>query len=141
MAHLWLDRTRCAAPVAPETELCILRFGVRSGAPKTSPAPSPQRARKNTEKRIGMGTRSYGRSATSPSGWPRRLALLLAGSSLVLAGCAHVGLLKMPEHKTLAPIQPRTTPGSQTAPEENPTVPVGPLFAVGDTVLGFIPGT
>jgi len=72
--------------------------------------------------------------------WPRRVALLLAGAVFVLAGCAHVGKLSLPEQKTLSPVQARSTPQSQTEPGELAS-PMRPLFAVGDTVLGFIPGT
>jgi hypothetical protein len=85
---------------------------------------------------------------TRPSRWLppaspcqlRRLALQLAGAALVLAGCAHVGKLSLPEQKTLSPVQARSTPQSGTEPGELAT-PMTPLFAVGDTVLGFLPGT
>jgi len=69
------------------------------------------------------------------------LALLLAGAALVLAGCAHVGKLTLPPQQQLSPVQARTTPSSQTEPEELNAPRITPLFAYGDTVLGFIPGT
>src|SRR5262249_48906847 len=87
----------------------------------------------------GLGTRSND-SSSLPSPWPRRFALLLACAGLCVAGCAHVGKLSLPEQKTLSPVQPRTTPQSEHSVEAAPAR-MAPLMAVGDTVLGFIPGT
>jgi hypothetical protein len=50
-----------------------------------------------------------------------------------------VGRLKLVP-QTVAPVEPRLTPGSQKEAAEQPPPPVGPLFG-GDTLMGFLPGT